>query len=172
MEIFIAGKTTRKTTHPRKLTELEKNIQFLEQKEVMFPYEKLRLDSLKERQVLLYGLPSASINREVNVKTIRGDKELVAKSNPTEVAEDSLADTSHAKVKQSFPSAFIVYRREKVAEVKKQNSDYRFEKDFCVGAWSKMSGHEKKPYCDQAAKEKLKLGDKFNRILVVHKEGF
>lgn len=158
MGIFLAGKTTRKTTHTRKLTELEKNIQFLEKKEFLYPYEKLKLDTLKERQILLHG-PSISLTRDEIIESKSDDNE---RDNINSV-ENNPADTSPEKVKQSFPSAFILYKRAKVAEVKIQNPDYRVEKDFCVGSWSNMSDIEKKPYRDLAAAEKLKLGDRFRK---------
>ena len=47
-------KRTRKVKS-KKLTDLECNIKFLEQKEILFPIEKVQLANYKERQAFLSG---------------------------------------------------------------------------------------------------------------------
>ena len=67
------------------------------------------------------------------------------------------------KRKQAFPSAFILFKREKVSEMKLQNPDYKFKTDFCVDKWSKMTDGDKKVYRDKAADEKNKLGEEYRK---------
>ena len=73
------------------------NIKFLERKQPLFPYEKLRLDSLKVRQALLHGPPDDKpIEKELNLATVTFD---VKDLNVEE--EDEVSGTAKTPMKES-----------------------------------------------------------------------
>lgn len=156
------------------------NIKFLERKQPLFPYEKLRLDSLKVRQALLHGPPDDKpIEKELNLATVTFDvKDLnveeedeVSGTAKTPMKESeggsnrkcSLYKLKKIKRKQAFPSAFILFKQEKVAEMKLQDPDYKIKTDFCVDKWQKMTDGDKKVYRNKAASEKNRLGGEFRK---------
>ena len=66
-------------------------------------------------------------------------------------------------MKQSFPGAFVLYKREKIAEKKRITPAHKIGKDFGVDDWKRLTDNEKKVYHDRAAAEKLKLGKHFRK---------
>ena len=66
-------------------------------------------------------------------------------------------------MKQSFPGAFVLYKREKIAEKKRLAPAHKIGKDFGVDDWKRLTDNEKKVYHDRAGAEKLKLGKHFRK---------
>ena len=168
MDLFVADssanlsgkeekkKAGKRNVKPRKLTDLEMNIQFLEQKGSLVPIEQIMLDNYKERQALLTGYLGKE--KESNIAentTTENDNS----SEHTPVESTSLS----IRKKQAFPSAFVIFKREKVLQFKKENPNEKIDKDFCVDIWKKMTSAEKKVYHDEAALEKDKLGGEFRK---------
>ena len=156
---MFPGKDARKTTRPRKLSDTEKNIKFLEQKKHLFPYEQLKLNNMKEQQALLHGVPIESLENK-NEKSSDDSGDMGRLKNTSENSSD---EDSNLELKQSFPGAFVLYKREKIAEMKRITPAHKIGKDFSVDDWNRLTDNEKKVYHDRAAAEKLKLGKHFRK---------
>ena len=154
-----AEKANKRKPRPRKLTDLEMNIQFLENKSSLVPIERKMLDSYKERQALLVDL---SLSKATSSELNENPKPVNENNNFNENTRvESVSCSKPIRRKQAFASAFVLFKKEKLTQFKNENPQKKIDKDFCVDDWKNMTIVEKKVYHDKAALEKDKLGDAF-----------
>ena len=171
-DFFALGSSTRKKPEPRKkpdqkkirpkkLTDLEINIQFLEQKGTLVPIEHKMLANYKERQAFLAG--ENYENSEAVEENGHGNDDTNKPTSDQDTPVKPTSSSKQVKKKQAFPSSFVLFKREQVIQFKKETPEKKIGRDFCVDLWKNMTTDEKKIYQEKAALEKDKLGEEFRK---------
>ena len=99
----------------------------------------------------MLGRPHENKNEELSDDSDSGDMGRLKNTS-----ENSSDEDSNLELKQSFPGAFVLYKKEKIAEMKRITPAHKIGKDFSVDDWNRLTDNKKKVYHDRAAAEKLK----------------
>ena len=144
-----------------KLTDLERNIAYLEQKEELAPIEKIQLVNLKERQIREAEIKGIKTPEATEIQTKANDN--MSQSKGVEHAPHVNLEGKETRKKQGFLGAFLMFKNEKITQAKLVNPSIVIDKDFAVDLWKAMSQEEKKVYHDKASREKKTIGSDFRK---------